>query len=30
MFFHNKKNIKYILAPQTRFYDSMAAKWNLL
>jgi len=28
MFFHNKKNIKYILAPQTRFYDSMAAKWK--
>ena len=28
MIFKKKKRIKYILAPQTKFYDSMAAKWK--
>ena len=28
MIFRNKNKIKYSLAPQTKFYDSMAAKWK--
>lgn len=28
MIFKKKKRIKYILAPQTKFYDSMAAQWK--
>ena len=28
MFFKNKNRIKYLLAPQTKFYDSMPAKWK--
>tara|TARA_B100000780_G_scaffold267993_1_gene225554 strand:+ start:3311 stop:4387 length:1077 start_codon:yes stop_codon:yes gene_type:complete len=28
MFFKDKNRKKYLLAPQTKFYDSMAAKWK--